>query len=117
MPVNVKGLSYLRDVLALKLGDEGVQALIVSLNADGRENGLDILGGRAGVATEAEEEESGDVLHFVCCDYIEERFKLGLSNFAKFGRSPKYAKADSMSPRSVRKARTKRGKPLHTSTI
>lgn len=58
------GRTHLVDVLALELGDEGVQALVVSLNANGVEDLLDIVGGGGSVATEAEEEVSCEVLHF-----------------------------------------------------
>ena len=58
---------YLRDVLALKLRDERVQALVVSLDTDGGEDGLDIGGRGGGVATEAEEEVSCEMLHFEGC--------------------------------------------------
>lgn len=56
--------SYLLDVLALELGDQGVEALVVSLNANGLENGLDIGGRGGGVASEAEKKVSCEVLHF-----------------------------------------------------
>lgn len=57
------------DVLALKLGDELVEALGVSLNTDGLEDSLDVGSGGAGVATEAEEEVGSEVLHFCgCCE-------------------------------------------------
>lgn len=57
-------LTNLLEVLALKLGDELVKALLIGVDADGGEDSLDI-GGRGGlVAGEGEEEESGDVLHF-----------------------------------------------------
>lgn len=55
---------YLVDVLAIELGEELLEALVISLNADGAEDGLDIVSRRGGVATEAEEEVSGEVLHF-----------------------------------------------------
>jgi hypothetical protein len=60
----LRGASYLVDVLALKLGEELLQALIVSLNANGGEDTLDVGGGGGLVATEAEEEVSCEVLHF-----------------------------------------------------
>lgn len=56
--------SYLVDVLALKLGDEGVQALLIGLDADGLEDVLDIGGRGGGVLGEAEEKVSREVLHF-----------------------------------------------------
>lgn len=56
--------SYLLDVLALELGDQGVKALVIGLNANGLENGLDIGGRGGGVASEAEKKVSCEVLHF-----------------------------------------------------
>lgn len=56
-------LSYLVDVLALELLEEGGETLLVGVNANGAENALGVLGRGAGVAGEAEEEESCHVLH------------------------------------------------------
>lgn len=56
---------YLLEILALELGDEGRETLIVRLNSDGFEDGLDVLLGRRGVAAEGEEEVCCEVLHFV----------------------------------------------------
>jgi hypothetical protein len=56
--------SYLVDVLAIELRQELLEALLISLNADGAEDGLDVISRRAGVATKAQEEVSGEVLHF-----------------------------------------------------
>lgn len=61
------GQPYLLDVLALKLGNELVEAVGVSLNTDRLEDGLDVGSGGAGVATEAEEEVGSEVLHFCGC--------------------------------------------------
>jgi len=55
--------AYLVDVLALELLKEGAEALLVGVNANGAEDGLDVLSGRRGVAGQAEEEESCEVLH------------------------------------------------------
>lgn len=55
---------YLLEVLALKLGDESLDALGISLDSNGLENGLDVLCGGGGVATDGEEEVSCEVLHF-----------------------------------------------------
>ena len=55
--------AYLVDVLALELLKEGAEALLVGVNAHGAEDGLDVLSGRRGVAGQAEEEESCEVLH------------------------------------------------------
>lgn len=52
------------DILALELGDEGRKALIISLDTDGLEDGLDVLLGRSGLATEGEEEVGCEMLHF-----------------------------------------------------
>lgn len=61
----------LLEVLALELGDELLEALGVSVNADGGEDTLDI-GGRGGlVASEGEEQVSGEVLHF---DLTDQKF-------------------------------------------
>lgn len=37
------------DVLAGELGDQGVEALVVGLDVDGREEGLDVLSGGGGL--------------------------------------------------------------------
>lgn len=55
---------YLVDVLALELRQELGQAVIISLNANGAEDRLDVGSGGRGVATEGEEEVSCEVLHF-----------------------------------------------------
>jgi hypothetical protein len=54
----------LLEVLALELSNELVQALLIGVNANGREDRLDILSGGGGVASKGEEEVSGEVLHF-----------------------------------------------------
>lgn len=56
--------TYGLDVLALELLDELGEALRVGLNADGLKDGLDILSGWGGVATDGEEEVCCEVLHF-----------------------------------------------------
>ena len=48
MVVEVVCRAYLLDVLALKLGDQGVEALLIGLNAKGLKDGLDIGGGGGG---------------------------------------------------------------------
>lgn len=58
--------AYLVDVLALKLGDQGVEARLVSLNTDGLKDGLDVGSGGRGVSTESEKEVCREVLHFEC---------------------------------------------------
>jgi hypothetical protein len=52
------------DVLALELGDEFVEAFIVGLDSDGREDLLDVGGGGRGVASDLEEEVGSNVTHF-----------------------------------------------------
>lgn len=37
------------EVLAVELGDEGVKPLVISLNGDGGEEGLDVLSGGGGL--------------------------------------------------------------------
>ena len=68
--------AYLVDVLALELLKERAEALLVGVNANRAEDGLDVLSGRRRVAGQAEEEESCEVLHLdgvwrkalvVCC--------------------------------------------------
>ena len=55
--------TYLVDVLALELLEEGREALLVGVNANRAENGLDVLSRGRGVAGQAEEEECCEVLH------------------------------------------------------
>ena len=52
------------DVLALKLGEELGETLLIGVNADSGENALDVGSGGRLVAGEAEEQVSGEVLHF-----------------------------------------------------
>lgn len=56
----------LLDVLALELSNELGEALIVGVDTNGREDGLDVLSRGGGVAGKAEQEVSGEVLHFEC---------------------------------------------------
>ena len=58
--------SYLVDVLALQLSEEGLETAGVGLNADGLEDSGDVLGRGRGVASELEEEVGSEVLHFEC---------------------------------------------------
>lgn len=51
--------TYLVNVLALELRKKLAETLLVSVDSDGAQNALDVLGGWRGVAGEAEEE--------VCC--------------------------------------------------
>lgn len=55
---------YLVDVLALELLEKGIETLIIGLDSDRLENGLDVLGRWGGVTTEGEEKVSCEVLHF-----------------------------------------------------
>jgi hypothetical protein len=57
-------VSDLVDILALKLGEKGGDTVLISLDADGGENLLDVGTGRRGVAAELEEKVSSEVLHF-----------------------------------------------------
>lgn len=58
------GVTNVLKVLALELSDDLLEAVGVSVNADGGEDLLDV-GGRGGlVASEGEEEVSCEVLHF-----------------------------------------------------
>jgi hypothetical protein len=59
--------AYLLEILALELGDQGGETLIVSLDSDGLEDLLDVLLGGGGVATDGEEEVCCEVLHLECC--------------------------------------------------
>ncbi|KAK8915688.1 hypothetical protein VCV18_010385 [Metarhizium anisopliae] len=69
MPRHISIGSYLGDVLALKLGEESLQAVIVGLNTDGRKDVLNVLGRRRVVASEAEEETLSST--FKHCEYRE----------------------------------------------
>jgi hypothetical protein len=65
--------AYLLDVLAGKLRDELVEALTLSVNTDGGEDGLDVLGRGRLVASEVEEEVCSEVLHFEFLDARKKR--------------------------------------------
>lgn len=58
---------YLLDILALELGDQGRETLIISLDSDGLEDGFDVLLSGRGLVAEGEEEVSCEMLHFECC--------------------------------------------------
>ena len=66
--------THLVDVLALELGEELLQTLVISLNANGLEDVLDVLRTWAGVATEAEKE--------VCCEAVACQVCLRVSRIA-----------------------------------
>ena len=65
--------AYLLDVLALELGHELVETLTLSVNTDGGEDGLDVLGRGGLVASEVEKEVSCEVLHFEFLDARKKR--------------------------------------------
>lgn len=71
--------AYLLDVLAGELRDELVEALTLSVNTDGGEDGLDVLGRGGLVAGEVEEEVSGEVLHF---EFLDARKKTSVSGWS-----------------------------------
>lgn len=56
--------THLLNVLALKLRDELLQTLLVSVNANRPKDSLDVVSRGRGVAGKAEEEVSSEVLHF-----------------------------------------------------
>jgi hypothetical protein len=61
------GIPYLWDVLALEFSKELLEALIVSIDANGAKNTLDVGCGGRSVATKAEEKVSCEMLHFEIC--------------------------------------------------
>lgn len=62
-PVLRVSCSYLVDVLALELGEELLETLVISIDTDGFEEFGDVFGAGALVSTKAEEE--------VCCEAVE----------------------------------------------
>ena len=66
--------THLLEVFALKLREQLLKTLLISINADRGQDALDVTGGRRVVAGKVEEEVSCEVLHF------DERF--GLSSAA-----------------------------------
>jgi hypothetical protein len=54
------------DILALELGDESGETLIIGFDTDGLENTFDVLGRGGGVTAKGEEEICREVLHFDC---------------------------------------------------
>lgn len=58
--------TYVVNVLALELRDQGVETVGVSLNANGLKDGLDISGRGRLVTAECKEKVSCEVLHFEC---------------------------------------------------
>ena len=61
------GSAHLVDVLALELGEELGETLLLGLDTNRLKDGLDVLSGGRGVAAELEKEVSGQVLHFDGC--------------------------------------------------
>ena len=71
--------TYSVDILALELGDQLLETVILSLNANGRENLLDISGRRGGVATDLEEEVCSEMTHlFGGCKNRSEEVSIGI---------------------------------------
>jgi hypothetical protein len=60
-------ITYLVDVLALELRKELVKTIAIRFDSHGVEDGLDVFGRRAGVATESQKEVCCEVLHFELC--------------------------------------------------
>lgn len=58
------GVTNVLEVLALELSDDLLEAVGVSVNADGGEDLLDVGGSGGLIASEGEEEVSCEVLHF-----------------------------------------------------
>jgi hypothetical protein len=54
---------YLVDVLAGKLGNQGLNAVGLGLNADGGKEGSDVLGRGGGFTTDGEQKVGSEVLH------------------------------------------------------
>lgn len=65
-------VTNLLEVLALELGDDLVDTLLVSVDADGGEDGLDVGGGGLLVASKGEKEEGSKVLH---CEKAAQDFR------------------------------------------
>lgn len=61
---NFSSITNLVEVLALELGDDLLEAVTLSVDTDGGENGLDVGGGGGLVASKGEEEVGSEVLHF-----------------------------------------------------
>jgi hypothetical protein len=55
--------SYLVDILAGKLGDQGLDTISLGLNTDGGKEGGDVSGRGGGLATKGEQKVSGEILH------------------------------------------------------
>ena len=58
--------AYLLDVLARELRDELLETVTLSVDTDGGEDGLDVLGRGLLVAGEVKKEVGCEVLHFEC---------------------------------------------------
>lgn len=57
-------VTNLLEVLALELGDDLLETVTLSVDADGGEDGLDVGGGGGLVAGKGEEEVGSEILHF-----------------------------------------------------
>lgn len=57
-------VTNLVEALALELGDDLLETVTLSVDADGGEDGLDVGGGGSLVAGKGEEEVGSEVLHF-----------------------------------------------------
>ena len=69
---------YLVDVLALKFAEKRLETILVRLDTDCAEDLFDVICGWRGVATQAEEEVSCEVLHCVGCCCIVRRYDLNV---------------------------------------
>lgn len=58
------------DILAIKLLEEAGDALVVAIDTDGREDGLDVTSSRRGVSANLTEEVGCEVLHFIGCGVL-----------------------------------------------
>lgn len=78
-------VTNLLEVLALELSDELVEALGVGIDTDGGEDTLDVGGRGRLVASQGQEEVSGEVLHF---DRLSQKLVVSLkSRILKFASS------------------------------
>lgn len=66
-------IADLLDVLALELADELGEAVLLGVNTDGGQDGLDVLGLRGVLAAELEEEVCCEVLHLEGADQLVAR--------------------------------------------
>lgn len=73
---------YLVHVLAVEFREKLGQALVVGLDADRAKDSLNVLGGRRGVATEAEEKIGSEMLHLECAggETVERQWSISQSS-------------------------------------